>query len=127
MDVASARPGQSLSHTVARVIAWLSESGQLCRLRTLALIAKPVNDALECNSTVMAQTAQTVSSNQRRNVGVGGESAPMITVTLCDTCQPAGLSSARQSEAGVWLSVGKVSRLVLCDHRSRVGGVDCGV
>jgi len=49
------------------------------------------------------------------------------TVTLCDTRQPAGLSSARQSEAGVWLSVGKVSRLVLCDHRSRVGGVDCGV
>jgi len=37
-------PDKSLSHTVARVIAWLSESGQLCRLRTLALIAKPVND-----------------------------------------------------------------------------------
>jgi len=59
---------------------------------------------------------------------VGGESAPDgTTVTLCDTPANQQVYPQHGNQKQVWLSVGKVSRLVLCDHRSRVGGVDCGV
>jgi len=130
MDVASARPGQSLSHTVARVIAWLSESGAVVPSSDTGAYSKARKRLpLSVIQRLLAQTAQTLSvqiSDEQRWCGRRVCAYDGTTVTLRYPCQPAGLSSARQSEAGVWLSVGKVSRLV-CDHRSRVGGVDCGV
>jgi len=101
-------PDKSLSHTVARVIAWLSESGQLCRLRTLALIAKPKRLPLSVIQR-LAQTAQTLSvqiSDEQR--WWAAESAPMMAHNGDAIPRQPGLSSARQSEAGCGFPLAKL-------------------
>ena len=80
---------------------------------------------------LLAQTTQTLPaqiSNEQRWCGRRVCAYDGTAVTLCDT--PANQQVYPQhgnSVAGVWLSVGKVSRPVLYDYWSRVGGVDCGV
>jgi len=79
LDVASARPGQSLSHTVARVIAWLSESGAVVPSSDTGAYSKARKRLPLSVIQRLAQTAQTLSvqiSDEQRCVG--GESAPMM-------------------------------------------------
>jgi len=103
MDVASWT--KSLSHTVARVIAWLSESGAVVPSSDTGAYSK-ARKRLPWSviQRLLAQTAQTLSvqiSDEQRWCGRRVCAYDGTTVTLCDTRQPAGLSSARQSEAGV--------------------------
>jgi len=80
MDVASARPDKSLSHTVARVIAWLSESGAVVPSSDTGAYSKARKRLpLSVIQRLLAQTAQTLSvqiSDEQR--WCGGESAPMM-------------------------------------------------
>jgi len=126
MDVA--RPGQSLSHTVARVIAWLSESGAVVSSDTGAYSKARKRLPLSVIQRLLAQTAQTLSvqiSDEQRWCGRRVCAYDGTTVTLCDTANQQVYPQHGNQKQGC-VAVGKVSRLVLCDHRSR-GGVDCGV
>jgi len=79
-------PDKSLSHTVARVIAWLSESGGVSS--DTGAYSKAVNDALSVIQRLLAQTAQTLSvqiSDEQRWCGRRVCAYDGTTVTLCDT------------------------------------------
>jgi len=72
-------PDKSLSHTVARVIAWLSESGAVVPSSDTGAYSKARKRLpLSVIQRLLAQTAQSQFKSATSNVGVGGESAPMM-------------------------------------------------
>jgi len=78
MDVASARPGQSLSHTVARVIAWLSESGAVVPSSDTGAYSKTRKRLPSVIQRLWHKPPKPCQfKSATSNVGVG-ESAPMM-------------------------------------------------
>jgi len=109
MDVASARPGQSLSHTVARVIAWLSESGAVVPSSDTGAYSKARKRLpLSVIQRLLAPPKPCQFKSATSNVGGRRVCAYDGTTDAVRYRQPAGLSSARQSEAGCGFPLAKL-------------------
>jgi len=110
-------PDKSLSHTVARVIAWLSESGAVVPSSDTGAYSKARKRLpLSVIQRLLAQTAQTLSvqiSDEQRWLLADGNDGDAVRYPANQQVYP-----QHGNQKQVWLSVGKVSRLVLCDHRA---------
>ena len=117
---------KSLGNAVNRAIAWIATSGEEVPSADTGAYSKARKRLpLGVIKPLLKRTAAALQSEvkpEQRWCGRRVKAYDGTSVLMSDKeRQPENLSSAQQSESGMWVSVGEVGRVVLWNDRSRPG------